>query len=718
MSPRRDESSWGERSAHTLLNKDIPRVDGPAKVSGRAQYTHDVRLPNMVYARFLCCPRPRARVTLDLAPALATPGVVDAMEVLDESGETRFLGQPVAAVVGETPDAAEDGLRAVRATWEELDWNVAREQVLEGDSATVREEGDVREGRGRTEGDAEQGFAESDVVVEGTFTIPIQHHVSLETHGHVVDYMGEEEGAVVYGSTQATFALLDAADPLGLPEEKVEGTVQHMGGGFGSKFSMGIEGRVACQLARRVGRPVHFMLTRPDEFLMAGNRSGNVATIRAGATRDGKMTAIHARADLLGGLSRGSYPGQPYIYSVPNVDYGRRSVHTNLDGNRAMRAPGHPQASFGIEAIVDMLAYGIGMDLLQFRILNLEDEAWHRQLGRCAEEIGWHDHPNRTAPGSADVADGEFREGIGFGVSVWGGGGRPSCQTEVRIGRDGGVIAEVGTQDLGTGSRTLVAAIVAEELGLPIEAVSARIGRTVYGRANGSGGSVTTACLAPSVKEAAHVAREKLLAHLAPIMDYPVEELRLDSGGVTTASGSPRMSWDQVCFALPAEGITGNGEFAKHLAANGVHGAQAARVRVDLLTGRVEVLKMVCVQDVGLPLNRLALRSQINGGMVQGLSYGLLEERVVDPGLGLALNANLEDYKVAGSLEMPELVSIIDDDDTREQVVGVGEPPAIPGHSAIANAIHNACGVRLYQMPMTPDRVLDALVAARAEGGR
>jgi xanthine dehydrogenase YagR molybdenum-binding subunit len=719
MSARREESSWGERGSHRLLNNDIPRIDGPVKVTGRAQYTHDVRLPGMVYARFVCCPHPKAKVSLDLAPALAVPGVVDAMSVLGDREETMFLGEPVAVVAAETPDLAEDGARAIVVQYEELDWTVSRERSLEEGSARVRDEGDVRVRRQNQEGDVEQGLAASDVVIEGTFTVPVQHHVCLETHGHVIDYQADDSSAIVYGSTQGTFSLLEAARHLDIPSENVEGTVQHMGGGFGSKFGMGVEGRVACELAERIGRPVHLMLDRPQEFLCAGNRTGVVATFRAGATRDGVLKAIHARADLLGGLARGSYASQPYVYRAENIDFETRSVHTNLDGQRAMRAPGHPQASFGIEGVMDMLAYGIGMDPLEFRIANLEDEEWHRQLRRCAGEIGWAEHAHKTAPGSPHLDEGgDYREGIGFGVSVWGGGGFPECVTEVRIDRDGSVVVEVGTQDLGTGTRTYVAAIVAEELGLPIDAVTARIGRTSYGRANTSGGSVTTASLAPSVKEAAHAAREKLLAHLAPLMGVEVADIRIAAaGGVESTNGDSSMTWDQVCYALPAGGINATAEWARHLASNGVHGAQAAKVRVDLRTGEVKVLKMVCVQDLGLPMNRLAVRSQINGAMVQALSYGLLEQRVVDPWLGLALSANLEDYKVAGSLEMPEMVAIIDDEDTREQVVGVGEPPVIPGQSAIAGAIHNACGVRVFEMPMTPDRVLNALVAARAERG-
>jgi len=709
-----DEPQWGERSKMRYLNKDVQRVDGPLKASGRAQYTHDVRLPNMLWARFLLCPHPSASVELDLAPALASAGVVDAMALELSDDKTLFLGQPVAVVAAESPEAAEDGVRAIAASFSEEGWVVDFDQATAEGAPAVRDSGNLREGRLRESGDLDAEMEGAAFTWEAEFEMPVQHHSCLETHGHVVDYRPEDATATVYGSTQVTFALTESADHLELPGEAVEGVVQHMGGGFGAKFSMGVEGMIACQLAKRTGRPVHFMLAREHEFQMAGNRSGNRARFKAAVSADGVLAAVDAEVWRMGGLSGGSYARLPYIYSSRSSRVTTNSVYTNTDGSRAFRAPGHPQASFPMEAAMDELAYGIGMDLLEFRILNLEDEVWHRQLERAAEEIGWAEHPNRTAPGSPD---GEYAEGIGFGVSTWGGGGRPSCSVEVKLGRDGSCAVEVGTQDLGTGTRTYVATIVAEEFGLPLEQVHPRIGRTTYGRANGSGGSVTTACLSPAVKDAAHNARVAFIAHLAPLMGIAPEQLVCGEGAFWDAEAPERrMDWGAACASLPATGLSANGEWKEHLQSSGVHGAQAARIGVDLWTGRIKVLDMVVVQDIGLPLNRLAVRSQLNGGMIQALSYGLFEERVIDPWLGVQLNANFEDYKVAGPREMPNLRAIIDEDDIGRGPIGVGEPPIIPGHSAIANALRNACGVRLTKMPLTPDKVLMELERMRSEG--
>jgi xanthine dehydrogenase YagR molybdenum-binding subunit len=720
-----DEPQWPERSELRVLNRDLVRVDGPDKVSGRARYTADVRLPGMVYARLLCCPYPHAQVTLDVEPAKKVPGVVAARVLKD--GETKFLGQPVAAVAADTPEHAEDGLRAIVAKFEKLPWAVNAEQALAENAAQVTAKGNIREDRTRGNADeAKTALAGCEFTIEATYTVPVHHHASLETHGVVVDYRGGEE-ATVYASTQGTFSIPeDATEPLGLKSGQVTSIVEHMGGGFGSKFGLGIEGKTACELARELKRPVHLMLTRADEFLMAGNRSGAIVKVSAGANREGKLLAISAEISRLGGIGNGSNAGLPYVYKVAS-DTGAysttRSVFTHTDSSRAMRAPGHPQASFAMESTIDELAYLAGIDPLSFRKINLSDPktgvvdaTYARQLDLVAQAIGWGAHPNKTSFAKEANPRGT-KTGIGFAVGTWGGGGRPECKVEVRIQRDGGVTATVGSQDLGTGTRTYVAAIVAEEFGLPPEAVVARIGNSTYGRANGSGGSTTTASLAPAVKDAAHKARLALFQHLASALRAEPAQLRAREGEIfVEGNASRRLSWRDACATLGVQGLSQTGEWKASLAGNGVHGAQAAKVEVDLLTGAVRVLEMVGVQDMGLPLNRLAARSQLNGGMIQALSYGLFEQRVIDPDLGLALNANFEDYKLAGCQEMPEMIAMIDDADTRG-VIGMAEPAIIPGHSAIANAIYNACGVRIRNLPLTADKVLLGLEALGRDGG-
>ena len=731
MSPRETTPAWPDHTERgrrgRLLGNDIPRVDGPVKATGHAGYGHDQRPANLAYAQFVLTPVPCCEFELDLEAALAVPGVVDAVAVNEPAGKAVYLGQPIACVAAETPQAAAEGARALGKhglALTELPHAVTLDQAMAEGAPRVRSRGD-NVGRPRESGDGDVAAGTAEALAAGgveltrTYTVPVQHHACLETHGMVVDYAGGDE-ATIWASVQGTFAMHDGPpELLGLDEAKVHGRVEHMGGGFGAKFGVGVEGRVACELAKRLGRPVHLFMDREAEFLSAGNRSGNRVTVTGAMAPDGRILALDADSLREGGLSGGSYAGLPYVYTVPNTRMVVRSVRTHMDGNRAMRAPGHPQASFGMEAILDELAYAAGVDPLTARLANLPEDdwngVWRRQLRRVAAEIGWDAHPHKATPGSPVISgDREVAVGIGFGLSVWGGGGRRGNQVEVRVERSGRLGVAVGTQDLGTGARTLVSAIVAEEFGLDTADVSESIGSTRLGMGNMSGGSVTTACLAPAVKDAATKMRDVLLERAAEATGIDVGELDFAEGGRIVGGGT-ELDWARLCGLLGATGETTHGGWVEDLQASGVHGAQAAKVAVDLVTGRVDVLDMVCMQDVGFVLNRLAAKSQVQGAMVQALSYALFEERLVDAELGCALNPNFETYKLANSLTIPPMKVIFDDEDDRG-AIGIGEPPAIPGASAIACAVHNACGVRLDSLPLTPDKVLMGLEELRRRG--
>ncbi|HME92126.1 MAG TPA: molybdopterin cofactor-binding domain-containing protein, partial [Myxococcaceae bacterium] len=528
------------------------------------------------------------------------------------------------------------------------------------------------------------------------------HHACLETHGMVIDYRGKDS-ATVYGSTQSTFSIPpDAAKSLDLKESRITAVVEHMGGGFGSKWGLGMEGKLASQLSRQAKAPVKMMLTRHDEFVTAGNRSGSWQKLKGGVAKDGTLLAFEARQYRLGGIGPGSQAGQPYVYNAVSSYREVYSLHTNVDSSRAMRAPGHPQASFAIESLMDELAYKLGMDPVEFRKKNLKDAAYHRQLDRGAQEIGWERRNKNPGAGS-----GPLKRGIGCGVGTWGGGGRPQCKVTVAIARDGGVDVSVGTQDLGTGTRTYMRAIVAEELGLGMTDIREHIGNSKLGAANGSGGSTTAASLSPAVKDAAVNARLEMASKLANLLQAKPEEIAFSKGEVS--AGGKSLRWKQACAALPSSGISAHGEWKPGLSDNGVHGASFAEVEVDVETGHVRPIKIVQVQDVGLPLNRLAIESQINGGVIQALGMALWEGRVMDERLGVMVNPNFNDYKLPGSLEIPEIVALIDDADSRQAVIGVGEPPVIPTVGAVANAVFNACGARIRELPITPDKILISL---------
>ena len=620
--------------------------------------------------------------------------------------ELRFAGAPVAAVAATTPEIAGDAVRAIKVNYEVLPHVVHAAAAIRPDAPKVlAEEDNLKEAA--KNGDpqkAEAAFATADAIVEGEYISQRVHHACLETHGMVVDYRGGDT-ATLYASTQGTFTIAgDAAKELGLTETAVTVSVEHMGGGFGSKFGLGLEGLLACRLSKQTSTPVKLMFTRYDEFVMAGNRSGSWQKLKAGVKKDGTIVALNARQYRLGGLGPGSQAGQPYIYRMGDTYREIYALHTNEDSSIAMRAPGHPQASFAVESLMDELAYKIKMDPVEFRKKNLRDEVYHRQLERAAQEIGWP-RRNPIAGGNA----GPLKRGMGCAVGVWGGGGNNQCKVDVTISRDGSVVVAVGTQDLGTGTRTYTRAIVAEELGLTVKDVKERIGNSKLGAANPSGGSTTAASLSPSVKDAAIKARVMMAERVAPLLGNPKPEEVVFSGGNVSANGKS-LSWKQATASLPAAGMTSHGEWRADLQSRGIHGACFAEVEVDVETGHVKPIKMVHIQDGGLPLNRLTMESQINGGMIQSLGMALWEGRVMDAHLGMMLNPGFGDYKLPGSLEMPELVPLIDDDDKREAVIGIAEGCIIPAVGALANAVFNATGVRVRELPITPDKILMGLM--------
>ena len=704
-----DEDSgpgWGPNDKHRLLNQRITRVDGPLKAAGAARYTHDQRLPGMLYGRILRCPHAHARVTkLDTDAAAKIPGVKAIIPA--PLTELRFAGAPVAAVAATTPEIAGDALRALKVTYEVLPHVVhATEAIKEGAPKVVAEENNLQEkAKNGDPQKVEAAFANADDIVEAEYITQRVHHACLETHGMVVDYRGGNS-ATIYASTQGTFTIPgDAAKELGLQQSDVVSSVEHMGGGFGSKFGIGTEGMLACRLSKQTKAPVKMMLTRYDEFVMAGNRSGSWQKMKAGVKKDGTIVAVHARQYRLGGLGGGSQAGQPFIYTMGDAYREIYALHTNEDSSIAMRAPGYPQASFAAESLVDELAYKIKMDPVEFRKKNLRDQVYHRQLDRGAREIGWS-RRNPVAGGN----HGPLKRGMGCGIGIWGGAGNNQCKVDVTISRDGSTVVAVGTQDLGTGTRTYTRAIVAEELGLGMKDVTERIGNSKLGGANPSGGSTTAPSLAPSVKDAAVKTRLLIAQRVAPLLGNPKPEEIVFADRKVSANGKS-LSWAEACASLPAAGITGHGEWRSDLQSRGVHGACFAEVEVDVETGFIKPIKMVHVQDGGLPLNRLTFESQINGGMIQSLGMVLYEGRVMDAQLGMQVNPGFGDYKLPGTLEMPEMIPIIDDDDKREAVIGVAEGCNIPAVGALANAVFNACGVRVRELPITPDKILMGLMS-------
>jgi xanthine dehydrogenase YagR molybdenum-binding subunit len=418
-----------------------------------------------------------------------------------------------------------------------------------------------------------------------------------------------------------------------------------------------------------------------------------------------------------GNATGGANVYNPGIYRFRAAYSKQDTVLTHASSGRAFRAPGHPQGVFALEGMIDELAEAIGMDPLEFRRKNDPNPVRLAEYEIGAKEIGWQ---RRRKSGSDR---GPVRRGFGMASARWGHNARPGTEVRCTIGRDGSVLLANGSQDIGTGTRTVIGLVGAEELGLGLLDVEVRLGNTNDPYGHGSGGSVTTPSIAPPTRAAAFEAKRELLKHVAAAVGGDPEKMDLRDGKVT---GAPReLTFRQACGMMPVDQVTALGRMEQKPGGGGhlypsftgeVAGVQFAEVEVDTRTGVVRPLKIVAVQDCGLVIDPLTARSQIHGGVIQGISYALFEERILDRRTGGQLNGDFLGYKIAGALDMPEIVSIpfsVSQGMTTTGASSLGEPPTVPTAGAIGNAVANALGVRIRSIPITPAKVLAAIGGAR-----
>jgi len=755
-----------------VIGKPTPRIDGRLKVTGAATYTADVRLPGMLYARVVRSPHPHARIrAIDTSAAERAPGV-RAVHVLDHlrGGAVlrdpaqeepsrypvvRYVGQPILALAAVTQEAADDAARQVSIDYEVLPFVVDLEAARKpgaplvfpgpadsagsagggGGPAGMPQTGNVhgpnRSGTlGPPRGDVAVGFAEADVIVDATYRTQVQTHSALETHGVVADWRAD--GLTVHASTQGTATVRDElAEVFNLPKSQVRVLTEFMGGGFGAKFGAGNFGVLATHLSRKAGAPVRLMLDRKEEHMGVGNRPSSVQHLRIGAKKDGTLTAIHLDAYGTAGAGTGAGCGGPAknMYPCPNVLVEESDVFTHAGPGASFRAPGHPQGAFALEQSVDELAEKLGMDALALRDKidfdedlggkNVDSAARKEERRLGAERIGWS---ARHAPG-ADR--GTVKRGIGVAQAIWYRFIDLDSACEVRITRDGSVEVLSAVQDLGTGIRTALAMVVAEELGLRVTDVTVRIGDTRYPQGPSSGGSKTTGSLTPAARNAAYAVKRKLLEQVAPALDARPEHLVMAGGSINVRGDASRsLTFKAAAARLRTEEVAARsgrsddyggfleGKGRNRAGMGGYGGVQFSAVAVDTETGVIKVERVVAVHDCGRPINPLALESQINGGVLQGLSYALYEDRILDRHTGRMVNPNLEQYKILGAREVPRIEVILLEEyrgKSSTDAGGIGEPSIIPTAASVANAVYNALGVRLRELPMTPARVLAAL---------
>jgi len=675
-----------------VLGKPATRLDGVAKVTGAAKYSYDVQPDGWLYGMILRSKWPAAKVTkIDLSKAQAMPGVKAVILTEGEKRTVRFYGQELAAVAATTKQQCLDALRAIEVTAEPSPFVVKEDDAMKDDSPHVFDTPNVSQPSLKEEGQVDQALASAPAIVEAELRTSVQLHHPLETHGSTVSVQNDQITA--WASTQGVFSVREGlANHMKVPQANVHVICDYMGGGFGSKFGPGAHGGIAAKLSQAAGAPVKLMLSRLEQGLAVGNRPSSIQKIKFAAGSDGKLLAAdvtnHGSPGISGGGQTaggggGSGIATPYLYKFPNFRAQQFNVVMNTGPSSAFRAPGHPPASFGTESMMDELAVKLGMDPVEFRLLNDPSDVRKREYNVGRDKFGWAKKYKK--PGSST---GTIKTGVGCAGGTWGGGGKGS-EAEAQINPDGTVELRCGTQDLGTGSRTVVALVAAEAFGLRPDQIKVKIGDTTLPFSGGSGGSSTSASVSPAIWDACQNA-------LAALQQQT---------GVADARGA---NWPDTCKKLGINPLTVRGKWQEGFSGSGAGGVNFAEVEVDTETGHVRVKKIVAVHDCGLIVNPLTTTSQINGGVLCGIGYALYEERIMDRQTGLLLNTSFDSYKIPNIADTPDIEVVLIDMPERG-VIGIGEPAVIPPAGAIANAVANALGVRIHSLPITPAKVLAAL---------
>ncbi|HVX42044.1 MAG TPA: xanthine dehydrogenase family protein molybdopterin-binding subunit, partial [Gemmatimonadaceae bacterium] len=735
--PSRDPAPWDDAADLAVVGQRVPRMDALEKVTGTARYTADVQLPGMLYAAILRAPVASGLVTtLDLAPALELDGVrgaiamddvpnivLDGVRLFDRT--IHYANQPLAAVCADSLETAERALNAIAIDIAPAPHAATADQALAPQAPRVRGSGNTPRSSPRViaRGDVDAGLAEADVVVTREYRTPVALHSALEPHGAVADWAAGR--VTVWESTQGIFnTRADLAKAFGMPLSSVRVIKNYMGGGFGAKNGASHATYIAVALSKMLGRPVRCVLDREGEQTDAGNRPCTSQRVTLGARRDGTLTAIKLEATVslgVGGWLAG--PARIYheLYRCANVHSAETFVYMNTAAMSSFRAPGHVEGAFGLERAMDVLARELDLDPLELRRLNYAERAQDKKraysskrLDECyrqgAQRFGWG--RARTMP--RDTGS-RFRRGVGMASLTWGAGGGPPAYATVRINRDGSVEVLTGAQDLGTGARTVFAQVAAEVLGASIDTVRTVLGDTErLPFASNSWGSITTASVAPAVRVAAEEARDSLYEAASGVLGAEPADLESRDSVIRARSSGASIRFAELCEKLGDVMIIGQGSRGPNPDNTQISafGAQFAEVEVDMETGRVRVLRIVSAHDSGRIINPTLAESQLEGGIIQGLGYALFEERIQDRRLGLPLNPTMHDYKIPTMCDIPAIDAFfVDGADAvanHTGVKGLAEPPIIGTAPAIANAVADAIGAEVGEIPLTPWRVLEA----------
>jgi xanthine dehydrogenase YagR molybdenum-binding subunit len=722
--------SADEKEKFNIIGKYTRRIDGKKIVNGRAPYTHDITLRGMLVGKILRSPHAKAEIlSVDLSQAKNLKGVKAAVQL--KQGQIRYAGEQIAAVAAVDEKTAERALEKIKVEYKPLPFVVSVDKSMEESAPQVHpDQPNVRKFNDYKRGDVEKGFQEADAVIERTYKTSIEIHHPTETHGSIAKWEGKR--LIIWDSTQAVHNVRDQlARDLQIPASRITVIKHYMGGGFGSKLQLNEQTVAAALLARETKRPVKIILSRLENALCVGNRPSTVQNMKGGVKKDGTITALSLKSYTCGGIRRGDGTDDPFreVYKCAHCAVEEYTVYTNTGPSRPTRAPGLTQGTFGNDGFMDELANEIGMDPLEFRIKNYTVNNLggtgipysSKGLDICyelgAKEIGWK--RRNKIPGEGT---GKIRRGIGMASQIWWGAGVPGTLADIKLHPDGSVEAICGTQDIGCGTRTYMATIPAETLGLDPEDITVKIGNTDYPWAPLSGGSLTTPSVAPAIRDASLKAAQRL-------RELASEKLEVDAAAVMLKNkklfdkNDPQNSvlFSEIVRDLRRETVFhGERKGIPQGFAYNSFGAHFAEVEVDTDTGQIKVIKVVAAHEVGRIINRQTAESQVIGGVTQGISSALFEKRMVDDQTGRLVNPNLRDYKIATSMDIPDIVTIfVDIVDPRINILGtkgLGEPPRIPIAGAIGNAVYNAIGVPIREIPMTPDKVLKTL--QNKEAGR
>jgi carbon-monoxide dehydrogenase large subunit len=728
----------------TVLERPIQRVEGQDKVTGYAQYSADIVLPNTLWAKNVLSPLPHARiVSIDATRALRVPGVRVILTAADipfkrigrrlkdfpvlAKDRVLYIGERVVVVAADDRDAAEEGAQLVDVQYEELPAVFDPLEAMEPGAPLLHPElrsyvgfpeyvpESLRNVHARMEvnrGDVAQGFAKADLVLEHTFRTGTMHQGYLEPHATVVNI--NENGRVEFWhANKAIFRTKEeVAQIIDLSPEQVLFHAVSVGGDFGAKGSPG-DAPAGYHIAKRTGRPVKFIMTNQEELTASTPRHPSVITIKSGVMRDGAILAREATVIYDSGaygafrpnVNDGMLPGASQAagqYQIPNVHIEGRMVYTNTMPRGYMRSPGQPQAVFAVEAHMDLLARELGMDRLEFRLKNALRNADGSEstvpmlLRAAAEAVGWGS-PKRPLTG----------RGVAIASRNMG-GGKGSCA--ITVNPDGTVTAMTAAPDVGTGTTTVVAAVAAESFGIPIEKVRLVRGDTDAlpndteagaSRMTNAAGHATIAACEQVKEQLAPLAQEALGAES---VEWERSGWRgRDGRAITLEELATRMirpsepaAHAQVTIDVPA------GKEPER-------SAQGAEVEIDPETGQIQVLRLSTAQAVGTIINETSHQGQLDGCLVQGYGFALTEELAIED--GHVLTGHLGDYKLPTIADIPPLTTI----NLRHRGDGpfgaqaVGETPVVPTPGAIANAVADAIGVPVMELPLISERVLALL---------